>query len=556
MLHSPLKANAGSGGILQSPQRSSFVSSSHEEMSGSPAVMNQNGTSRGQVLNVAVSDGTQVREDHPLRRQGNDHNDSRYSITTLTERANEKLQAALNVLPEIARAYLSEEEEDCGGERRRTSLSSENAAVQAATGRSSPTINEKVYPTAFISPHTSHSSLPSPHFSSLDHKGVTKQLKGIQKVSSSLPYSATAAQKTPSPSSSSSLLGLPGSSPTVPKGGISSQPTSRLSSPPVSLTHSPTTFTSPKVFSIAPGEVRQESKKVLDSTISSSLDTVTDSPVLISWKCGLCGYHVLAVDQFGKPLPLSCNAYGDCIPLRCPRCHLEHTSWEASTPFDRQGEHVNMRSTLASHQQLLNAPRHLDRATAPSLPGTSTGATTVASTPALVGEGAQPSSSTIGSTTGSSTSLLQGKDAAHPTIQPCHASLPSSSPSRVELPPILAAIGKKRHINREVGQNYPHAMGSLSSNYPRNTPIKGMGAFSLGSRKAFYCGLCGRRLLRVDSDGELVAMDLDDEGQVRPLRCPGCQEVHSKWLIKPFVSDEGKVKLHGTNIHSNSSSDR
>lgn len=539
MLHSPAGSSLGSGGILHAPQRTSFASSSHDEWRGSSGAIHPNGRSKDPGLNVAVRDDTRVHEDHLPSRQGNDAAGSRYSLTTLHERANEKLQAALNVLPEIARTYLSEEEEG-GRSERHTSVSSESAALPATTGRSSPTVHEKDPLAECMPPRMTHTSLLSPRsLVTLDHKGETKPLNGNPKVSSSSSspshfYSPTTAPKALSPSSGGSVFGLQGSSPTVPKGV--------LSGPPPSLTHTPTALTSPTRFAVPTEDAHQVLAKGPQRSVSGALGSAADASGQISWKCGLCAYHMLAVDQFGQPLPLACNAYGDCIPLRCPRCHLEHTSWVASSPFDRQGEHINLRSTLSSHQQLLHAPLHLERGTTvPSLSCPSTGTTTLANSPAFVGEDVQPSSSTIDAPTASSTSPLQGKYAVLSASQPNPLSPHSSSPSRVELPPILASIGKKRHIHREGGQPYPHVRGSLSSNYPcSSTSRKGMGAYSSGSRRAFYCGLCGRRLLRVDSDGELVAMDLNDEGQVRPLRCPGCHEVHSKWMIKPFVANERK----------------
>jgi len=54
-------------------------------------------------------------------------------------------------------------------------------------------------------------------------------------------------------------------------------------------------------------------------------------------------------------------------------------------------------------------------------------------------------------------------------------------------------------------------------------------------RLVYYCGRCQRRLLRLDANGEPVVMDCDKDGVVRPITCPGCQECHNEWIVKPFV---------------------
>ncbi|ORC84322.1 uncharacterized protein TM35_000461410 [Trypanosoma theileri] len=69
----------------------------------------------------------------------------------------------------------------------------------------------------------------------------------------------------------------------------------------------------------------------------------------ISWRCGMCGYHVLAMDQEGNPLPLSVSPFGEVLPMSCPRCLLEHTSWEQAVPFDEHGDHTNIRSKLSNN---------------------------------------------------------------------------------------------------------------------------------------------------------------------------------------------------------------
>ncbi|ESL10533.1 hypothetical protein TRSC58_01734 [Trypanosoma rangeli SC58] len=63
----------------------------------------------------------------------------------------------------------------------------------------------------------------------------------------------------------------------------------------------------------------------------------------------MCGYHVLAMDQDGRPLPLSVSSFGQVLPMTCPRCLLEHTSWEQAVPFDEYGDHANIRSKLSNN---------------------------------------------------------------------------------------------------------------------------------------------------------------------------------------------------------------
>lgn len=324
------------------------------------------------------------------------------------------------------------------------------------------------------------------------------------------------------------------------------------------------------------------SRKASEKSVSWSSESSTEpGPPLISWKCGLCGYHLLSMDQFGKPLPLSRSAYGEILPICCPRCQLEHTGWEASTPFDALGEHVNMRSTLLGHHTMLskNAPMAMDPRndsmdTSSSLPTSTTavegggeGSTGVARGSGEDGRSSRsktrpPWETAGGSGSGESSSMhtstpqgsekslagggyssavvafsssLSGSSPASP-----HVRYSGSIPSRVELPPILANIGKIRRKPEDDGETCPLSSGPLSSHYYRpsasTSSNDGVMTPAPSSKRAFYCGLCGRRLLRMDSDGELVAMDVDADGKVLPIRCPGCLQVHNKWEVRPFLS--------------------
>ncbi|CBH18382.1 uncharacterized protein TEOVI_000717700 [Trypanosoma equiperdum] len=64
----------------------------------------------------------------------------------------------------------------------------------------------------------------------------------------------------------------------------------------------------------------------------------------ISWKCGLCGYYVLAMDHNGNPLELTNSPSGEPLPMSCPRCMLLHHDWEPAVPFDDFNNHANIRS--------------------------------------------------------------------------------------------------------------------------------------------------------------------------------------------------------------------
>ncbi|KEG13610.1 hypothetical protein DQ04_00901120 [Trypanosoma grayi] len=186
----------------------------------------------------------------------------------------------------------------------------------------------------------------------------------------------------------------------------------------------------------------------------------------ISWKCGMCGYHVLAMDHEGKPLPLSVSSFGQVLPMSCPRCLLEHTSWEQAVPFDEHGDHANIRSKLSNNY--VRTSSHVD-------------------TEARVFQPAPTSAA------------------------------PGSHADGVTLPPILQEIGRRTY---KEGVAQPIA---VEAPRPR------------GSRMAYYCSKCGRKLLRMDPYGELVPMVRDNSGVPLPIVCPGCKIEHNQWDVKPFT---------------------
>lgn len=196
----------------------------------------------------------------------------------------------------------------------------------------------------------------------------------------------------------------------------------------------------------------------------------------VSWQCGLCGYHVLAMDQDGTPLPFATSAFGNTLPLLCPRCKLSHTSWQPSTPFNEQGDHLNLPTTYSN------------RYIAPSRSAASA-------------QRAQASNHAAGATgDGAATESRSG------TLLHQRAAAASLS---------LAAQQRATQLR--------HGKGAVSS------------SVSSLQRRAYYCGHCNRRLLRVDANGELVDMDREADGSIRPICCPGCGKLHSDWVVKPYA---------------------
>lgn len=192
----------------------------------------------------------------------------------------------------------------------------------------------------------------------------------------------------------------------------------------------------------------------------------------VSWQCTLCGYHVLAMDQDGTALPFSTSAYGNVLPLTCPRCKLTHTSWQTSTPFSEEGDHMNLPTTLSNRYVAPSAAQQVLRG--------------------------------------------RGRDAAPGPADPSAEGATDAA----------ALLGGGRIAERAA------AVAALAT---QQRHIPGMSTVAPVQRRAYYCGNCGRRLLRVDANGELVDMDRDKDGQVLPITCPGCRETHSDWVVKPYA---------------------
>jgi hypothetical protein len=212
----------------------------------------------------------------------------------------------------------------------------------------------------------------------------------------------------------------------------------------------------------------------------------------ISWRCGPCGYHLLAMDHNGQPLTFGVDAFGKPIPLQCPRCALEHIHWEQAVPFNAHGDFVNIKSSFSNHIARSSAA-------AISAAGGAGSRNSVAVTTAALGEV-------------NTLPLLQ---------RPTYAvgggvDMSAAIVSAVPIPPVLQAIGTVTYKDDQVIHLTKRSTG------PTVVPT------------AYFCGKCSRRMQRVDQFGKLVPLELDPYGQVVPLTCPGCKATHADWATKPF----------------------
>lgn len=223
---------------------------------------------------------------------------------------------------------------------------------------------------------------------------------------------------------------------------------------------------------------------VLDVEVIDPSDATLGQPAAenrqLSWQCGTCKYCMLAMDHRGNTLPISLDAWGQQIPLQCPRCLVTHTQWSVSSPFDAYGDHVNVKGMFANsyHARLQNP------AVSPPPP------------PPLLPQNIAASSAT---SSGSAS-----------------VSVPSGGATLLDnLPPILANIGLMSY------------RGGVARSTVAEQPVQRK------QRTAYYCGLCNRRLLRMDHNGDLVPLDTNAGGEILPLTCPGCGVAHGDWPIRP-----------------------
>ena len=216
----------------------------------------------------------------------------------------------------------------------------------------------------------------------------------------------------------------------------------------------------------------------------------------VSWQCGLCGYYVLAMDQNGTPLPFTTSAFGNVLPLLCPRCKLSHTSWQPSTPFNEQGDHLNLPTTYSN--------RYI----------TSSGSTAAAERVPLATDSA---------------GLNDVKDTAAAADASDASRLTRSATGSNALLSQRAAVASLTYVAQQRVAQFRHNAQDGNRNAASTA------AAPLLQRRAYYCGHCNRRLLRMDANGELVDMDRNADGSIRPIRCPGCGELHGDWVVKPYA---------------------
>jgi hypothetical protein len=199
----------------------------------------------------------------------------------------------------------------------------------------------------------------------------------------------------------------------------------------------------------------------------------------VAWQCGTCKYCMLAIDHKGKTLPLSLNAWGQPISLQCPRCLVSHSNWTVASPFDSYGDHVNVKGTFANSLHF----RQDGGGAAVKPPLTPT-------PPSAAATSAISSVSMPGNNVSSGGTLLEN------------------------LPPILQSIGLVTYRGGE-------ARSTVVEPPPQRK-----------QRTAYFCGLCNRRLLRMDHNGDLVPLDTNAGGEILPLTCPGCGVSHGDWPIR------------------------
>lgn len=163
-----------------------------------------------------------------------------------------------------------------------------------------------------------------------------------------------------------------------------------------------------------------------------------------AWRCAACSYCVVAMDHEGNPIPYTPSAWGEPLPMRCPRCQVEHASWKPDVPFDELGQHTNVRSRLSNH--------YMNQ----------------------------------------------------------HSMPPPPAPAP---PPLKEEVVWVQHTD---GTDAPPArVGRRCPPY----------------RMSYYCAYCQRRLLRVDADGEPIAMTCGTDGAPLPIECPGCHRLHQEWVL-------------------------
>ncbi|CAD2220463.1 hypothetical protein ADEAN_000798500 [Angomonas deanei] len=224
------------------------------------------------------------------------------------------------------------------------------------------------------------------------------------------------------------------------------------------------------------------------------------------------------MDANGAPIPFSVSAFGEPLPLQCPQCLVEHTNWKQTVPFNKYGDHVNLRSRFSNRYMVQH-------------------------------------------NTKGNVSPTKGKEKNHFTssyVTDClykeHDEGNASMEDRNKnMRYCIESLRQK--MEYEISTAQPDATGKpvsssvhTSQNNTMNTTTNNNSNTLSRARttNAYYCGLCHRRLLRFGAEGELIPLSCDEEGRILPMRCPGCGVEHSDWELKGFAA--GRMFLEGDTV--------
>lgn len=219
-----------------------------------------------------------------------------------------------------------------------------------------------------------------------------------------------------------------------------------------------------------------------------------------AWRCNHCGYLMLAMNQHGVPIPLDADAYGDPLPLTCPRCGVRHTNWSAACPFDRYGNYANVRSRIANQRHSTSLQQEPGRSAYPYY------------TSAADADGA---------------GVVTANTPPSRVVELYYRHHP---PAELEALPAIEGtgpgVGTRAPRESLVNSEFIKALGRQHMSKAATLTVK--------RRTAYFCNFCGRRLYRFGVNGELVPLDKDKSGAVLPLTCPGCGRSHGRWDVLPF----------------------
>lgn len=309
-----------------------------------------------------------------------------------------------------------------------------------------------------------------------------------------------------------------------------------------------------------------------------------------SWKCGVCGYHLLSMDQSGRGLPLEPGPAGKILPLMCPRCRNEHVHWNPASPFDSFGDHANLPSALSArvthgasifdnihkfhneqqsaavaaqeNELLLGAPLHLSGGIAM---GSGGGRDSVMPRPSSVSfrsSGGLPSSNqsaaeklaerhsemlrrhqlvtpTFGSQQLAKSALEYEMLADHDVlkdpdvVEALQRLRRRRGPEQAGTTTSLSESGSILLQQRSTSPDFGERLTNEQLARLPESSLQRAAAHRVTAPKAletYVCELCGRRLLRIDHEGRLIALEVDAQGNMTTIECPGCHQTHSQWI--------------------------